>query len=70
MPQGSFPDIQGHWAEEFIQALLNRNLIRGYDDGRFYPDRPITRAQFAAVIQEAFQPSPQRSAGAFRECTR
>lgn len=67
MPQGSFPDIQGHWAEEFIQALLNRNLIRGYDDGRFYPDRPITRAQFAAVIQEAFQPSPQRSAGAFRD---
>jgi parallel beta-helix repeat protein len=65
MPQGSFPDIQGHWAEEFIQALLNRNLIRGYDDGRFYPDRPMTRAQFAAVIQEAFQPSPQRSAGAF-----
>jgi hypothetical protein len=67
MPQGSFPDIQGHWAEDFIQRLLNRNLIRGYDDGRFYPDRPITRAQFAAVVQEAFQPSPQRSGRAFRD---
>lgn len=66
-PQGSFPDIQGHWAEDFIQGLLDRNLIRGYDDGKFYPDRSMTRAQFAAVIQGAFQPSPQKPAKAFSD---
>jgi len=67
IPQGSFPDIQRHWAEVFIQGLLNRNLIRGYDDGTFRPDRPMTRAQFAAVIQSAFQPSPQRTTKPFRD---
>jgi parallel beta-helix repeat protein len=67
IPQGSFPDIKQHWAEVFIQGLLNRNLIRGYDDGTFRPDRPMTRAQFAAVIQSAFQPSPQRAAKPFRD---
>jgi hypothetical protein len=67
MLQGSFPDIQSHWAQDFIQELLNRNLIRGYDDGRFYPDRPMTRAQFATVIREAFRPAPQKPAKAFRD---
>ena len=67
IPQGSFPDIQNHWAQPFIQALLNKQLVRGYDDGRFYPDRSMTRAQFAAVIQGAFQPVPRRSVQAFRD---
>ena len=67
LPQGSFPDIQDHWAQDFIQALLNKGLIRGYDDGRFYPDRPMTRAQFAAIIQAGFHPSPQQPAQPFRD---
>jgi hypothetical protein len=67
MTQGSFPDIQQHWARDFIQGLLDKQLIRGYDDGLFYPDRPMTRAQFAALINGAFQPTPQRPAQAFRD---
>lgn len=65
--QGSFPDIQTHWAQDFIQGLLDKNLIRGYDDGQFYPDRAMTRAQFAALVEAAFQPTPRRPAIAFRD---
>ncbi len=65
MVQGSFPDIQTHWARDFIQGLLNANLLRGQDDGRFYPDQPMPRAQFAALISSAFNPSPRRSAVQF-----
>ena len=65
--QGSFPDIQSHWARDFIQGLLERHLLRGYDDGQFHPDQPMTRAQFAAMIDSAFHPTPMRSARAFRD---
>ncbi len=65
--QGSFADIQNHWARDAIQALLNANLVRGESDGRFYPDRAMTRAQFAALIASAFSPSPRRPALSFTD---
>lgn len=51
----SFSDLQGNWAESFIQALTARNIIQGFPDGSFRPDEPVTRAQFAAMIRKAFQ---------------
>lgn len=49
-----FPDIQNHWAQAFIEALTDRGVISGFPDGTFQPDRPIDRAQFAALIAKAF----------------
>lgn len=54
----SFSDLQGNWAESFIQALTARNIIQGFPDGSFRPDEPVTRAQFAAIIRKAFQKNP------------
>lgn len=50
----SFPDVQGHWAEAFINALAARNIIVGFPDNTFRPDAPVTRAQYAALISKAF----------------
>lgn len=47
-------DIQGHWAESFITPLAERDIIRGFPDGTFRPEEPVTRAQFAAIIRKAF----------------
>jgi hypothetical protein len=60
MVQGSFPDIQGHWAQDFIQGLLNANLVQGHSDGCFYPDQAVNRSQFAALISQAFRPPVRR----------
>ncbi|MBR8833980.1 MAG: S-layer homology domain-containing protein [Stigonema ocellatum SAG 48.90 = DSM 106950] len=54
-------DIQGNWAQSFIELLTNRGIIRGFPDGTFRPDEPVTRAQFAAMIEKAFQKNPVRS---------
>ena len=43
-------DISGHWAENAIIELCDMELVRGYDDGNFYPDSNITRAEFAVII--------------------
>lgn len=59
----------GYWASPFIQALAERNVITGFPDNTYRPNQPVTRAEFAVLIQKAFNPSPVRqvSAGGFRD---
>lgn len=45
-----FPDIEGHWAKEYIQALVERNTIEGMDDGLFHPEKYVTNAQFVTML--------------------
>lgn len=52
--QGNFPDTQNHWAKPFIAALTQRNILKGYPDGTYRPNRPVEREEFAAIIREAF----------------
>lgn len=61
----AFTDITGHWATDFISALAKQNLIGGFADGSFKPDIAINRAQYAALLVKAFNPSPKRDAIAF-----
>jgi hypothetical protein len=46
----TFKDIQNHWAKNDIEFLVSKNLLNGYEDGTFKPDKPITRAEASAVI--------------------
>lgn len=48
------------WARPFIQALAERNIIAGFPDGSFRPNQPVNRAEFATLIQKAFNQSPIR----------
>ncbi|AZR73790.1 hypothetical protein BBF96_10570 [Anoxybacter fermentans] len=43
-------DIKGHWAEDYITSLLDQNIMKVYDDGKFKPNQPITRAEFAEAL--------------------
>ncbi len=65
--QPLFSDLTGHWAAEFIRTLATANLISGLQDGRFTPDAPMLRVQFAALVTKAFQPTPKRPAIAFKD---
>jgi stage V sporulation protein SpoVS len=48
------PDIEKHWAKEQINAWVGKGLINGYEDGTFRPDNNITRAEFMALVNRAF----------------
>lgn len=66
----NFPDVaDDYWARPFIQALAERNVITGFPDGTFKPEEPVDRAEFAAMIQKAFNQNPTRqlSPGAFTD---
>lgn len=60
-------DIQGHWAQGFIQALADSNVINGFPDGTFKPDAPVTRAQFAAIMNKAYSPAARKPAIEFSD---
>jgi hypothetical protein len=51
----TFVDVSSnYWAATFVNELVGRGVIAGFPDGTFKPDAPVTRAQFAAMIQKAF----------------
>jgi uncharacterized lipoprotein YddW (UPF0748 family) len=50
-----FSDIQNHWAKAFIEALAARGIVTGFPDGTFKPNQTVNRAQFAAILAQAFK---------------
>lgn len=45
-----FSDTTGHWAAPYISALTQAGYIKGYPDGTFRPDLPVTRAELVALL--------------------
>lgn len=45
-------DIQGHWAEGYINAMAENQLIQGYEDQTFRPDNNITRAEAVTILNK------------------
>ena len=60
-------DVAGNWAEPFIKALVAKDIIKGYPDGTFKPDQPVTRAEFAALLNRAFDLKEVRAARKFKD---
>lgn len=60
--QVAFKDVpNNYWAQTFIQELASRNIIKGFPDGNFRPNDPVTRAQFAALLSQAMNRPTKRS---------
>lgn len=45
-----FDDTHGSWAERYINTARRYNLISGVGDNRFEPDKPVTRQEFAVML--------------------
>lgn len=57
----TFSDVSSnYWAKDFIRALAARDIIAGFPDGKFRPNAPVTRAQFATMVGKAFNVNPNR----------
>ena len=55
-----FPDIHGHWAQEYINSAASIGLIFGYPDGTFRPDNNITRAETVSIINRTLGRAPHK----------
>ncbi len=49
----AFGDVNGHWAETYIDTIKPLGVINGYPDGTFRPDKDVTRIQFISITVNA-----------------
>jgi len=68
-PQSTaFSDVPAnYWAHDYIEGLAKSNIISGFGDGTFKPNDPVTRAQFAAILRQAFLQSQPTTAQSFKD---
>ncbi len=46
-----FSDVtENHWAYEYIENMIDRGVVSGYEDGSFKPDNSVTRAETARML--------------------
>ncbi|MCD8066845.1 MAG: S-layer homology domain-containing protein, partial [Oscillospiraceae bacterium] len=48
--ESGFTDIVGHWAEEYIETVVQRGLFNGTSDTTFEPEIGLTRGMFVTVL--------------------
>ena len=56
-----FPDINGHWAKDYINQAANKGFVNGYEDGTFKPDRNITRAEAVTLVNRTLDRHPDKN---------
>lgn len=66
--QSRFMDVgSDYWANPYVQALTEAEIISGFPDSTFRPDEEMTRAQFAAILSSGFPKDDIRGPIAFSD---
>lgn len=52
--ENPFPDVNGHWAEDYIASAVNKGWLEGYPNGTFRPDNDISRAEAVTLVNNVF----------------
>lgn len=47
---GIFNDINGHWAEKYINLLQKLGIVKGYPNGSVKPNANLTRGEAASIM--------------------
>jgi len=67
-PSVEFSDVpDDFWAHVAIATLAKRNIVVGFPQGEFKPQRFATRGELAAMLQQVFEPKPKQRAIAFKD---
>ena len=56
--KGCFQDVQGEWYEDYVCYAYQKDIVSGYDDGLFHPEREINFAEAAKIIYEVSYEDP------------
>ncbi len=65
--QQGWQDVAGHWAEDAVKRALALQLVKGYPDQTFRPNRPVTRAEFIVMLARAMHPQAKGAALSFSD---
>lgn len=57
-----FPDVPADaWYHEAVSVLAGKGIVNGTNEGTFQPERPITRAEFAAIAARFAKASTEKT---------
>lgn len=62
-------DVRGHWAQKYIEKTIDAGIVKGYGDGSFRPDEPVTRAEFCHMVNQTLG-NTNTAATSFRDVSR
>ena len=62
-----FSDMTKHWAKEAVNDMGSRMVVEGIGDGKFDPDRDITRAEFTEILVRGLGLKPETSTSSFTD---
>ena len=57
--ENKFTDIDGHWAQDYINRAAQKGWVSGYEDNTFRPDNLITRAEAISLINHVLGRLPE-----------
>lgn len=64
----AFKDVQAkHWAKKAIDAAVAKGYFKGYSDGSFRPNAPISRAEFATLMARVSKNEVVEGRGSFAD---
>ena len=65
----NFPDLDStHWAYTAVQFMVQKGVVKGYDDGTFKPNNSVRRGEFAKMLVLALDlPTVQPAAPTFAD---
>ncbi|VXD20346.1 conserved hypothetical protein [Planktothrix serta PCC 8927] len=58
---------EGYWASPFVVYFINKNWATGSDQKPLKPDEKITRGEFAAQLEKAFNKQPEQPPIKFKD---
>ena len=53
-----FPDIEDHWARDYINQAAHAGIVNGYPNGTFQPQENITRAEAMTIVNRTLDRHP------------
>lgn len=66
-----FSDVpSNYWANPYISGLRQRGIIAAFPAGYYRPNQPVTRAEFAAVLERAFGTRITNNTDNFKDISR
>ncbi len=51
----SYSDLEGHWAEPYMEDLSSRGYLTGYEDGTMRPDNNVTACEALVLLSRLYK---------------
>jgi hypothetical protein len=56
----SFPDLENHWAKDYMTSLVEQGYLKGYTDGTIKPEGKITTCESLVFLSRLYSPTEQQ----------